>query len=62
MPVILAEEKDYKFWLVDHRPTELKELLKPFQGELIAYPVSTQVNSPKVDSSVCIEEEVYNLT
>jgi len=50
MPVIL-EKKDYALWLDRHADlAEVSKLLKPFAGELEAYPVSRAVNSPKNDS------------
>ncbi|WP_066640118.1 SOS response-associated peptidase [Desulfolucanica intricata] len=55
MPVILAGEEEYKLWLEQSNPALLKELLKPYQGEMITYPVSPQVNSPKVDNPGCIK-------
>lgn len=49
MPVILAEPKLQQLWLDFDNPGELKDLLKPYAGEMAAYPVSPAVNSPKVD-------------
>ena len=49
MPVILHPE-DYKLWLVDdERKAELRlDLLRPFPAEeMLGYPVSTLVNSPR---------------
>ena len=56
MPVILHQD-DYTRWLdtghVD--PEALAALLKPYPGrELVAFPVSTHVNSPKHDDASCI--------
>lgn len=56
MPVILAEE-DYDRWLdcSNQDPQTLQHLLRPYDpNQLIAYPVSTRVNSPKNDDSECI--------
>ena len=56
MPVILAEE-DYDRWLdcSNQDPQTLQHLLRPYDpNQLIAYPVSTRVNSPKNDDSACI--------
>lgn len=61
MPVVLAGEEEYKLWLEQSDPALLKELFKPYQGEMIAYPVSTQVNSPKIDNPACIDKQVNNV-
>lgn len=58
MPVMLAGEREYSTWLSVDEPALLKELLKPYQGVIKAYPVSTMVNSPKVDNRQLIEEFV----
>lgn len=48
MPVILAEDPSRDLWLDLNTPVnELKELLAPYTGELVAYRVSTLVNSPR---------------
>jgi putative SOS response-associated peptidase YedK len=52
MPVILPPET-YSLWLdsADRRPDELDSLLVPYAaGEMVAYPVSRQVNSPQIDT------------
>ena len=48
MPVILAPE-DYDRWLDPEvtDPAEVQDLLKPYSGEMQAYPVSSAVNSPR---------------
>jgi len=58
MPVILPET-DYELWLsADARQAEhLQSVLRPFPSELMrAYPVSTEVNNPRNDSEMCVEE------
>ena len=56
MPVIL--EKDaHALWLDpgEKGPQELQHLLKPYPaGEMVAFPVSTHVNSPNNDSPACV--------
>lgn len=57
MPVILSEQAAH-LWLDPEieQPEPLTSLLVPYsEDEMIAYPVSTLVNSPKHDSSDCIE-------
>ncbi|MDF9408263.1 SOS response-associated peptidase [Pelotomaculum isophthalicicum JI] len=55
MPAILAGEREYKVWLeADH--VMAKELLQPYEGILTAYNVSTIVNSPGVNSPLCVEK------
>ncbi len=52
MPVILPPET-YPLWLDpnDRRPDELNGLLQPYPAaEMVAYPVSRQVNSPSIDA------------
>jgi putative SOS response-associated peptidase YedK len=48
MPVILAPD-DYSRWLDPEvtDPTEIQDLLRPYPGEMQAYPVSSAVNSPR---------------
>ncbi len=52
MPVILSPE-DYDRWLEPDitDPTEVQDLLRPYAGEMRAYPVSSAVNSPRNNSS-----------
>lgn len=57
MPVILAPD-DYGQWLdpTVQKPQPLVPLLRPFPvDQMIAYPVSTHVNSPARDDPRCIE-------
>ncbi len=57
MPVILSED-DYDPWLDDklQDPEQLQPLLKTYPGEEMAFtPVSTFVNSPRNDTSACIQ-------
>ncbi len=52
MPVILGAA-DYGQWL---EGSDVEELLKPFPpAAMMAFPVSTHVNSPKNDDPACIE-------
>jgi putative SOS response-associated peptidase YedK len=56
MPVILPEEA-YTKWLEpgEQKPENLSELLAPYPSDkMIAYPVSTLVNSPQNESPECI--------
>ncbi|WP_193371146.1 SOS response-associated peptidase [Pelagibius marinus] len=56
MPVILPPEA-YAGWLSQATPPEeAKALLKPYAGEMIAYPVDKAVGSPKNDGPELIEE------
>ena len=57
MPVILPREK-YRLWLdpAAHSLGVLGPLMVPYDaGKLVAFPVSTFVNSPKHDDPECIE-------
>ncbi len=55
MPVILSPEERL-VWLDPHsRPTELKALLRPYGGSLVAHPVSSRVNSPGNDGPEVVE-------
>lgn len=55
MPVILPPE-DYAGWLDPDTSTDtLLSLLRPYEGVIQAYPVSTLVNSPGNDHPECIE-------
>jgi putative SOS response-associated peptidase YedK len=57
MPVILPSQS-YSLWVNPTEPPlpKLTELLKPYPAsEMIAYPVSTLVNSPANDLPTCIE-------
>ncbi len=56
MPVVLAE-KDYDRWLdpAIQEPAELQPMLRPYDSEaMLAYPVSTRVNSPRNDDIECL--------
>jgi putative SOS response-associated peptidase YedK len=62
MPVVLAPE-EYDAWLdVDARNADTrKELLRPFpSSEMIAYPVSPQVNSPQSQGADLIKRQGAN--
>ena len=57
MPVILSPG-DYDLWLENDfkGQDKLLSMLQPYPAdEMVAYPVSTLVNSPKNESSQCIE-------
>lgn len=57
MPVILADRDVQRVWLDPSAPTdELREIMRPYSGEMIAYPVSALVNSPGIDSPECARE------
>jgi putative SOS response-associated peptidase YedK len=56
MPVILDRDS-YLSWLdpSEKHPQDLQGLLRPYpSADLMAYPVSTQVNSPDNDSPACV--------
>jgi len=56
MPVILPREA-YDRWLdpTEQRPGSFNDLLVPYPAEeMVAYPVSTYVNSPGNDSPACV--------
>ena len=57
MPVILTPQ-DYDLWLdpMMQQVETVNRLLRPFTSdELVAYPVSTLVNSPRYDAPQCLE-------
>ena len=57
MPVIL-DPADYQAWLDprEGKPEDFQGLLKPYPGEnMVSFPVSTYVNSPKNNSPQCIQ-------
>jgi putative SOS response-associated peptidase YedK len=55
MPVILPPE-DYDTWLsAETTPADAKALLRPYEGEMIAYPVSKDVGKPQNDRPDLIE-------
>jgi len=49
MPVVLAEENDYQTWLESDDVNSLKDMLQPYGKPMVAYQVSSMVNSPKHD-------------
>ncbi len=58
MPVILPKDA-YKTWLTPDEcpPNELSPLLKPYPADqMMAFPVSRQVNNPANDLPICIQE------
>jgi putative SOS response-associated peptidase YedK len=62
MPVILHPD-DYELWLdVDARKHDLvKELLRPYAaGEMLGYPVSESINSPRNQGAKLIERAEVN--
>jgi putative SOS response-associated peptidase YedK len=55
MPAILPPA-DYDAWLSPETPAaEAKALLRPYEGEMIAYPVDKAVGSPKNDRPELVE-------
>lgn len=55
MPVII-HPNDFDEWLDPKTPADKAlALLKPYDGAMYAYPVSTMVNVPRNDSPACIE-------
>ncbi|MDI3534594.1 MAG: hypothetical protein PWQ82_959 [Thermosediminibacterales bacterium] len=56
MPVILAEIDQQNKWLGLNETDKLKNLLKPYDGDIFAYKVSTLVNFPKNDNPHCIKK------
>ena len=56
MPVILSPD-DYDRWLDPDvtNPNEVQDLLRPYPGEMQAYPVSRAVNSPKNNTAALLE-------
>lgn len=55
MPVILNKPDEYEAWLSSDNTLEVKSMLNPYTRDLSAYPVSTMVNSAKIDSPKLIE-------
>lgn len=54
MPVII-DPPDYGTWLAHDTPADqLQHLLRPYDGRLAAWPVSTAVNSPRNDDETLI--------
>jgi len=56
MPVILADKDAQDKWLTWSEADKLKSLLRPYQGKMHSYAVSTRVNSSHNDSPDCIQE------
>lgn len=56
MPVILSPD-DYARWLDPGvtDPGEIQDLLRPYPGEMQAYPVSRAVNSPRNTTAALLE-------
>ena len=56
MPVILFPD-DYNRWLDPEvtDPAEIQDLLKPYAGEMQAYPVSSAVNSPRNNTAALLQ-------
>lgn len=56
MPVILPPAS-WELWLdpEEERPDVLLELLKPYDGRMTTFPVSTLVNSPANDTPECLD-------
>jgi putative SOS response-associated peptidase YedK len=55
MPVILDKENCWK-WLEDRPEKDLSALLKPYPpDDMVAYPVSTRVNNPRVEDPQLIQ-------
>jgi len=57
MPIIVAPA-DFPLWLdnITYKPKQLEKLLQPFPADkMIAYPVSTFVNSPRNNTPQCLE-------
>ncbi len=55
MPVIFTEEQEYALWLSSDDTSLLQALLRPYGGEMVAYPVSSRVNAPENDDPRLIE-------
>jgi len=58
MPVILAGEEDYEPWLSLDDPLFLQHFLRPYEGDMSVYPVTTRVNSPQDDDPGLIEPQI----
>ena len=58
MPVII-DPTDFPLWLdnTTYKPKDLEKLLQPFPSDkMTTYPVSTFVNSPRNNSSQCLDQ------
>lgn len=58
MPLILAGKEEQRAWLTPTDPGAVRNLLQPYRGPMRAYRVSPIVNSPKLDTPLCIKEMV----
>ncbi|TYO95356.1 putative SOS response-associated peptidase YedK [Desulfallas thermosapovorans DSM 6562] len=56
MPVVLSGESACQIWLESNDVVELKELLQPYGGLMMAYQVSSMVNSPEHDHPKLLEK------
>lgn len=56
MPVILHEEKIGEWLNLDTSREDLNSIMKPYEGEMFAYTVSSYVNNPSNKSEQCIEK------
>lgn len=56
MPVVLSGESAYQTWLESSDAGELKKLLQPYCGLMMANQVSSLVNSPKHDHPKLLDE------
>ena len=49
--------EDYDAWLaLENGPGDAKALLRPYEGDMIAYPVDKAVGSPKNDEAGLIDK------
>lgn len=57
MPAVLPDARSMNKWMDTGSPTDsLLDMLKPYEGGLIIYPVSPAVNSPLYEGPECIIE------
>lgn len=61
MPVIFAQDQQYRAWLEQDDTSGLKKILQPYTGAMTAYPVSNAVNNVKYDSPQLIERAGANI-
>jgi len=54
MPVVLECEQEHSDWLASNGGDALKSLLRPYNGEMVIYPVPLLVNSPGLDEPCLI--------
>lgn len=52
MPVILAEDEHQQTWLEERDITEVKRLLHPYPGEMMAVPCSLRVGAPGLGKGI----------